>query len=187
MNAGAPMSAEARTSAGGTTSAGDATTSGPRRRPWLGLRTELLIVLPAALLLLVVVSTFTLFSYRGALLRLAEERQSEATRLARGIADHLVAAGAAPLPAAERLQQLAPGATGAGLLAASGMILAASGELPPLALPAAPAARDQPFALGPDADLPDSSANRPLMTSRNPPMVVSVRMSASASALNASR
>jgi signal transduction histidine kinase len=129
-----------------------------RRRPWLGLRTELLIVLPAALLLLVVVSTFTLFSYRGAVLRLVEERQSEATRLARGIADHLVAAGAVPLPAAERLQQLAPGATGAGLLAASGMIMAAAGELPPVALPAAPAARAQPFALGPDADLPDAVA-----------------------------
>src|SRR6202521_3006789 len=67
----------------------------PAKRPRMGLRDELIFVLPAALLLLVVLSTFTLFSYRGALLRLREERQQDAERLARGVADRLLEAGMA--------------------------------------------------------------------------------------------
>ena len=49
----------------------------------LGLRREVLILLPVALLLLVVLSTFTLFSYRNALALLAEERRGGGGRLAR--------------------------------------------------------------------------------------------------------
>src|SRR6202521_5543134 len=95
----------------------------PAKRPRMGLRDELIFVLPAALLLLVVLSTFTLFSYRGALLRFREERQQDAERLARGVADRLLAGGAARGPAAsgaaptlapsaDRLRLLAPGARG---------------------------------------------------------------------------
>jgi signal transduction histidine kinase len=130
-----------------------------RRRPRLGLRDELLILVPVALLLLVVLSTFTLFSYRSALLRLREERQQEAQRLARGVAERLAGAGAAALPAADRLRQLAPGVRGVGLLDAGGAPLVTAGELAPVPMERASAAqRGRPFAAGPDADLPDGVA-----------------------------
>jgi len=149
------------------------------QRPRMGLRDELVFVLPAALLLLVVLSTFTLFSYRGALLRLRDERQQEAGRLARGVADRLLEAraggvagtvgtagtagapSAAPAPSADRLRLLAPGARGVGLFDARGTPVAVAGELAPLPMPlpppaSAPAVR--PFAVGPDDDLPDAVA-----------------------------
>jgi PAS domain S-box-containing protein len=182
---------------------------GKTARPRLGLWGELLFLLPLALLLLVVVSTFTLFSYRSALLNLRDERQQEAERLARIVADRLLetrpagaalgaaasaapraataagalagtgaaagavpgataAAGTVPVPSADRLRQLAPGAGGVALLDARGTPLAAAGELPPLRLPLpplperrpapAPAPQPRPLAAGPDADLPDAVA-----------------------------
>jgi signal transduction histidine kinase len=133
----------------------------------MGLRDELVFVLPAALLLLVVLSTFTLFSYRGALLRLREERQQDAERLARGVADRLLeggeagAPGAAPAPSADRLRLLAPGARGVGLFDARGTPVATAGELAPLpmASPNPASAPDlRPYAVGPDDDLPDAVA-----------------------------
>ena len=133
------------------------------KRPRMGLRDELVLVLPAALLLLVVLSTFTLFSYRGALLRLREERQQDAERLARGVADRLLetaaagAPGAAPAPSADRLRLLAPGARGVGLFDARGTPVATAGELAPLPM-AAPAPGVRPYAVGPDDDLPDAVA-----------------------------
>jgi signal transduction histidine kinase len=145
-----------------------------RRRARLGLRAELLIVLPVALLLLVVLSTFTLFSYRGALVSLLEERQAEAERLARGVADHLLTAHGpatvAPISAmaaiaptagmpAEQLREMAPTARGVGLLDAAGKTLAAMGELPPLPLPAGPAGHAGnvgPLAVGPVAVGPNA-------------------------------
>jgi signal transduction histidine kinase len=163
----------------GGAAAGDATPADPRRRARLGLRGELLILLPAALLLLVAVSTFTLFSYRGALLQLADERRAEAERQARGLANHLLAGGAAAAtPTADWLIQQTAGVRGAALLDAAGTPLVATGELPaipgpppppsPAALPPRsspppsppapplPAAGAQAFTAGPDADLPDS-------------------------------
>jgi signal transduction histidine kinase len=129
-----------------------------RRRPRLGLRGELLILLPVALLLLVVLSTFTLFSYRSALLRLHEERQQEAERLARGVAERLVGSGPAALPAADWLRQLAPGVRGIGLLDAGGAPLVTAGELAPVPVAWASAQRGRQFAAGPDAELPDGVA-----------------------------
>ena len=135
----------------------------PGKRPRMGLRDELIFVLPAALLLLVVLSTFTLFSYRGALLRLRDERQQDAERLARGVADRLLedgaagAPGAAPAPSADRLRLLAPGARGVGLFDARGTPVATAGELAPLPM-AVPAPDVRPYAAGPDDDLPDAVA-----------------------------
>jgi len=144
------------------------------KRTRLGLRDELLLLVPAALLLLVVLSTFTLFSYRNALLRLRDERQQEAERLARGVADRLLAAGpagSAAMASPDRLRLLAPGARAVALLDARGTPLASTGELPPVPLPAMPpaAAPDatapdlRPFAAGPDADLPDAVAGFALL------------------------
>ena len=55
--------------------------------PRLGYRREVLILLPLAMLLLVVLSTFTLFAFRSAIQLLIEERQEEASLLARRLAE----------------------------------------------------------------------------------------------------
>jgi signal transduction histidine kinase len=172
MVATAAKSATAAMSAMAAMPATDAPAGGPGevpsgKRPRMGLRDELVFVLPAALLLLVVLSTFTLFSYRGALLRLRDERQQDAERLARGVADRLLeggeagAPGAAPAPSADRLRLLAPGARGVGLFDERGTPVAIAGELAPLpmAVPNPASAPDvRPYAVGPDDDLPDAVA-----------------------------
>ena len=118
-------------------------TPGTEAGRWrLGLRREVLILLPVALLLLVVLSTFTLLSYRNAISLLAGERQEEAGRLARAVAERVAAPGG-ELPAASALRDLAPGA--------SAVALVDAGELP-AGRPAAP------FGAGPDESLPDSVA-----------------------------
>lgn len=125
----------------------------PRR---LGLRSEVLILLPAALVLLVVLSTFTLVSYRSALTRLTEERRDEAARLARDAAAALAGSPGAALP---KLQPLAPGARGIAVLDAAGHLLGVAGEPPANPLAAAGGrAVTQPFGVGPDERLPDGVA-----------------------------
>jgi signal transduction histidine kinase len=132
--------------------------AGPEARPprRLGLRREVLILLPVALLLLVVLSTFTLFSYRNAIGLLAAERQQEAARLARGVADRLAAAPAA-MPGPFALREAAPGARGVALLDARGGVIAETGELPAGGLldPAAGQPIDRPLGVGPDEPAPD--------------------------------
>lgn len=134
---------------------------GPETRHWrrLGLRREVLILLPVALLLLVVLSTFTLFSFRNALELLSEERQREAAQLARTVTARLASGGAFPQSGRE-LEELAPGALGAALVDASGATLLEVGDLPPgdLLSPAAGLPLDQPRGAGPDERLPDSVA-----------------------------
>jgi signal transduction histidine kinase len=136
---------------------------GPRLR--LGLRNEVLILLPAALVLLVILSTFTLLSYRSALTRLSEERRDEAVRQAGNVAAALAAAPGAPLL---RLQPLAPGARGIAVLDDAGRLAAIAGGAggaavvgePPANPMAATGGRSlgQPFGVGPEADLPDAVA-----------------------------
>jgi signal transduction histidine kinase len=131
-----------------------------RPPPRLGLRREVLILPPVALLLLVVLSTFTLFSYRNALELLAEERREEAARLARSVAARLAAAGGAGAAGARDLQDLAPGARGVALADADGEALVAVGDLPPVNLLAPLGGRtlDEPLGVGPDERLPDAVA-----------------------------
>lgn len=133
------------------------------RRPWLhrrlGLRREGLILLPVALLLLAVLSTFTLLSHRGALLLLAEERRAEAARLAGLVAGRL-AIDPDRVPNGAELRALAPGAWGIALLDFAGRPLALAGELPPgdLLGPVAGQAVEQPVGAGLDASLPGAAA-----------------------------
>lgn len=82
--------------------------STPRRG--LGQRDELVILLPAALLILVILVTFTLFAYRNTLDLLLEERQREAERLARQLSAQI--ASSQPLPDSDQLQRLVPLAVG---------------------------------------------------------------------------
>jgi len=123
-----------------------------RRWPRLGLRREVLILLPVALLLLAVLSTATVAAYWSSISRLIEERQDEAARLAGEAASRLAAARPAPGP--PPLRELAPGAQTVLVTDAAGRLLAAAGEVPP-ALPLAPLAGrrlDRPIGLGPDED-----------------------------------
>ncbi|MDH3743473.1 MAG: ATP-binding protein [Acidobacteriota bacterium] len=72
--------------------------SRPTQRFRLGLRREILILLPVVLLLMVLLSTFTLLSYRNSVHILADERRAEAKLLAREIAES-IAGGAVPVAA----------------------------------------------------------------------------------------
>ena len=115
----------------------------------LGLRREVLILLPAALLILVVLSTFTLFSYRSSLARFAADRRDEAERLARSVAGQL--AGREHLPQSAELRQLAPGAEGVAVVDAAGVPLVETVDLPFFPVPAT-------GSLGPGAALPGAVA-----------------------------
>lgn len=126
------------------------------RRPALGLRREVLILLPVALLLLVVLSTFTLFSFRNALELLAEERRGEAIRLAEGIAGRLAEGG---LPSQAELRALAPQARGIAVADREGEALVSAGEIPSSGL-LAPFTGEDVLAAGPDEALPDRVAGR---------------------------
>lgn len=128
----------------------------PGRR--LGLRREVLILLPVALLLLVVLSTFTLFSYRNAIALLAGERQQEAARVARAVADRLAVPAEPAVPAPLDLRQPAPGARGVALVDARGQAVAMIGELPAGGLldPVGDRPITQPVGVGPDDASPDT-------------------------------
>jgi signal transduction histidine kinase len=129
------------------------------RRPRSSLRREVLILLPAAVLLLVVLSTFTLFTYRGAIALVTEERRTEAAQLARALAARLAQQPAEPSP--ERLRELAPQASAVTLIGATGAPLAVAGDLPSAAAPLAPlggAPPQQPVGAGPDDSLPEAVA-----------------------------
>ncbi len=75
-----------------------------RRPQKLGARREILILLPATLLLLVLISTFALLSLRSALHRWQEERRDEAAAIAGRLVRQL---GGHPLPAEADLARLA--------------------------------------------------------------------------------
>jgi signal transduction histidine kinase len=125
------------------------------RRPALGLRREVLILLPVALLLLVVLSTFTLFSFRNALELLAEERRGEAVRLAEVIAGRLAGGR---LPSQAELRSLSPQAHGVAVTDREGEALVSAGEIPSSGL-LTPFVGDV-LAAGPDEALPDRVAGR---------------------------
>ncbi len=112
--------------------------SGARSWRRLGLRREVMILLPVVLLLLVVLSLFTLSSYRNAVGVLLVERRSEAARLARAAAVRLAREGSAG-GQQEALRSFEPLVGGAALFDGDGRILAAVGELPN-ALPPGPGA-----------------------------------------------
>jgi PAS domain S-box-containing protein len=127
------------------------------RRPRLGLRREILILLPVALLLLAVLSAATLAAYWSSVARLIEERQAEAARLAGEAADRLAVAGGSGgsgeggvLP----LRGLVPGARSVAVADAGGVLLSSTGEPPPSS-PLAPLAGrrlERPLGLGPDSE-----------------------------------
>lgn len=84
-------------------------------------RRELLILLPVALVILVLLSTYTLVSYYSAVELLIEERRAEATQLARQVAVEL--APAPVLPGADDLRRRWPSARNVTVLDASGQLV----------------------------------------------------------------
>ena len=77
----------------------------PSRRFQLGLRREVSVLLPATLFLLVLLSGFAVLSYRSGVQLLIEERQIEASSLARQVASSL---STGPLPTEAALHRRAP-------------------------------------------------------------------------------
>ncbi len=99
----------------------------PSTRPLsarLGPRREFQILVPGALLILVCLSTFTLFSYRSTLDLLFTEKERELQRLARAVA---AALGSASTLSELGLQQLLPPGTEATLRHPGGAVLLAAG------------------------------------------------------------
>ncbi len=95
-----------------------------RSRSAIGPRQEILILLPLALLLLAVVSTFALFAYRSTMELLLESREAEARRMGRQLAGRL---GSGPLPDGDALRQELPTASAVTVLDTEGRILVGSG------------------------------------------------------------
>jgi len=78
------------------------------RWPRLGLRREILILLPVTVFLLVLISGFTLFAYRSGVDLLVEERQREVLAVTQQIAADLASG---PWPAPTELRRKAPAAS----------------------------------------------------------------------------
>ena len=93
--------------------------------PKLGFRREASILLPAAVLVLIALSTFTLFSYRAAIERLVEERQTLAAHMAEELASQL----GGSLPNEAILSRLAIGVEGLAILDEDGLPLVEVGEI----------------------------------------------------------
>ncbi len=120
----------------------------------LGLRREVLILLPVALFLLVLISTFTLFAFRQAISLLAEERRDEAARIAQRLAE-TISEGA--LPSFEALPLQAPHSSRIALVDATGLPVLEVGSFPSGDLLAPFADRDlaEPLGLGPGEPEPE--------------------------------
>ena len=76
------------------------------REPGIAARSDFLILLPSALLVLVMLSTYALLSYRGTVDLLLEQRRAEARQLARQLTGELMTART--LPGADALRRLLP-------------------------------------------------------------------------------
>lgn len=93
-----------------------------------GPRSEVSILLPSAMMLLVVLSSIALFSYRATLDQLLEERRLEAENLARRLAVEVAQEG---WTTSDLLKQRVPGADQVAILDATGWPVIGDAELTP--------------------------------------------------------
>ncbi|MEP7011187.1 MAG: ATP-binding protein [Acidobacteriota bacterium] len=158
-----------------------------RRPQKLGARREILILLPATLLLLVLISTFTLFSLRSALARWQGERQDEAAAIAGRLVRQL--GEAAPLPTEADLPRLAePVRALGGALAMTDARGATIAQIGPYSgLGATGRAGDSSLAWGPTLVGGDSVAARVPLRGAGRSLVVELPAAALASQLRAVR
>ncbi len=91
----------------------------------LGLRREISILVPVSLLLVVLLSTFTLFAHRNALTLLADERRGEVERICKTAAAELEARVNL---SEDDLRRWTRGASAAAVVAADGTLLMAIGD-----------------------------------------------------------
>ncbi len=99
-----------------------------RRKKGIAQRREVLVLLPAALLVLVLLSTYTLLSYRSAVELLIEERRDEAAQLARQLGAELTTARI--LPDAGTLRRRLPRALNVAILDADGDLIVGAAAPP---------------------------------------------------------
>jgi signal transduction histidine kinase len=115
----------------------------------IGFRREVLILVPASLLVLLVLAIFTLLSYRGAVTGFVEQARDDAVESVRGAASKLARERLDQHwpPSPDRMAALLPGASGVALLDRAGQIVAASGDLAHSATPHAQIPTDAPAAI----------------------------------------
>lgn len=124
----------------------------PSRRFKLGLRREVSILLPATLFLLVLLSGFAVLSYRSGVQLLIEERQIEASTLARQVASSLTSG---PLPGDAALHLRAPRAQSIAITDGQGHPLVSYGDFGsgPLLGSLSGPQLSQTVAIGPDSQV----------------------------------
>jgi len=122
----------------------------PRRRFRMGLRREVSILLPATLFLLVLLSGFAVLSYRSGIQLLVDERQIEATTLARQLASTLTTG---PLPSEAALHRRAPRAQSIAVVDRQGNPRVSYGDFgtEPLVASLTGSQLTQTLAIGPDS------------------------------------
>jgi signal transduction histidine kinase len=121
----------------------------------LGFTREVQVLLLAGLILLLVLSTFTLVSYRNGIEVLTGEQRAHAARTARRVAEQ-ISSGAS---VGEILPRLAPDAVSVAVADGEGRTLAAAGLTPPDVLAPLEGRRpEEALGLGPGAELPDTVA-----------------------------
>jgi signal transduction histidine kinase len=103
-----------------------------RARGGIGFRREVIILVPAMLLVVFVLAVFTLRSYRNAVAMFEEEARIEALETARGAASALAREreGVLSPPTPDRLEALAPAVIAVMLVDAQGTVLALAGQTP---------------------------------------------------------
>ncbi len=126
------------------------------RWPRLGLRRELLLLVPLAMLALVLLSAFSLIAYRNGIESLRQERQGEARRLAWQLAQRLADS---PTLSTALLRSAAPQARRMAVIDGDGRMVASLGLFAgPDALAPLPSRPTEPTAIGPGAAVPDAVA-----------------------------
>jgi signal transduction histidine kinase len=103
-----------------------------RAVPKIGFRREVLILVPASLLMLLVLAVFTLLSYRGAVAEFSDDARKEALTAVRTGASRLARerSNAVWPPTSDRLEALVPGSLAIALIDAHGVRVAGAGTLP---------------------------------------------------------
>ncbi len=126
------------------------------RWPRLGLRREVLLLVPLAMLALVLLSAFSLIAYRNGIESLRQDRRDEASRMAWQLAQQLADAPALSMTA---LRAAAPQARRLAVVDSDNRTLASLGSFEG-SDPLAPLGErpDGPLAVGPGAGVPDAVA-----------------------------
>ena len=126
------------------------------RWPRLGLRREVLLLVPLAMLALVLLSAFSLIAYRNGIESLRQERQGEARRLAWQLAQRLADA---PTLSLELLRSAAPQARRLAVVDGDGRVVASLGQFDGTdALAPLSGRPPEAVATGPGARVPDAVA-----------------------------